>query len=64
MSPFWHQSIFYVLLFWGADHLERCNDFVLKIAASSAAMTGEICAAMSRTHPRAYRVLLCKTRDL
>jgi len=19
MSPFWHQSIFYVLLFWGAD---------------------------------------------
>ena len=27
--------------------LERCNDFVLKIAASSAAMTGEICAAMT-----------------
>jgi len=27
--------------------LERCNDFVLKIAASSAAMTGGICVAMT-----------------
>ena len=53
-----------------------CHDFLAKISQwrgenglprpKGLAMTGELIAvlllAMSRTHPRAYRVLLCKTR--
>ena len=44
------------------------NDVHTLDCFATLAMTGELIAvlllAMSRTHPRAYRVLLCKTRDL